>query len=102
MKRLNYYQVHKNKKPKKLKNRNPSYLQIQFAIIAMESFRNHAIIVSQQFNAVVEKSLAVVENVKNQADAISNLIKKNDARTSSQVKRTHSTSRKLYDKCQKR
>lgn len=91
MERLNYYQVHKNKKPKKLKNKKPSYLQIQFAIIAMESFRNHAIIVSQQFNSLVEKSLAVVENVKNHAEAISNLIKKTDGRTSNQARRTHST-----------
>ena len=76
MKRLNYYQVHKNKKPKKLKNKKPSYLQIQSALIAMESFRNHAIIVSQQFKSVAEKSLAVFENVKNHADAVQNLFKK--------------------------
>ena len=42
----------------------------------MESFRNHAIIVSQQFKSVAEKSLAIVENVKNHANAVSNLIKK--------------------------
>jgi hypothetical protein len=102
MKRLNYFQVHKNKKPKKLKNRKLSYLQIQSAIIAMESFRNHAIIVSQQFKSVAEKSLAVVENVKNHAEAISNLIKKTDARTSSQTKRTPRDSRKLLQHSQKR
>ena len=79
MKKLNYHQVHKNKKPKKLKNRNPSYLQIQSAIIAMQSFSQHAIIVSQKFKSVAEKSLAVVENVKNHADAVQNLFKKEKA-----------------------
>ena len=76
MKRLNYFEVHKNKRPRKLKNKKPNYFQIQSALIAMESFRNHAIIVSQQFKSVAEKSLAIVENVKNHANAVSNLIKK--------------------------
>lgn len=76
MKKLNYFQVHKNKKAKKLKNRKPSYLQIQSAIIAMQSFAQHAIIVSQPFRNIAEKSLAVLENVKNQAEAIQNLLKK--------------------------
>jgi hypothetical protein len=79
MKRLNYFQVHKNKNPKRLKNRKPSYLQIQSAIIAMKSFSQHAMIVSQQFNSVAEKSLAVLENVKNQANAVQNLFKKEKA-----------------------
>ena len=76
MKKLNYFQVHKNKKAKKLKNRKPSYLQIKSAIIAMQSFTQHAIIVSQPFKSIAEKSLAIVENVKNQAEAIQNLYKK--------------------------
>ena len=76
MKRLNYFEVHKNKRPRKLKNKKPNYFQIRSALIAMESFRNHAIIVSQQFKSVAEKSLAIVENVKNHANAVSNLIKK--------------------------
>ena len=76
MKKLNYFQVHKNKNPKKLKNRKPSYLQIQSAIIAMQSFAQHAVIVSQPFKSIAEKSLAIVENVKNQAEAIQNLYKK--------------------------
>lgn len=76
MKKLNYFQVHKNKKAKKLKNRKPSYLQIQSAIIAMQSFAQHAIIVSQNFNSIADKSLAVLENVKNHADAVQNLFKK--------------------------
>ena len=79
MKRLNYLQVHKNKKPKTLKNRKPSYLQIQSAILAMQSFAQHAIIVSQPFKNIAEKTLAVVENVKNQAEAIRNLYKKEKA-----------------------
>ena len=76
MKKLNYFQVHKNKKSKKLKNRKPSYLQIQSAIIAMQSFSQHAIIVSQNFTSIADKSFAVLENVKNQAEAIKNLFKK--------------------------
>ena len=79
MKRLDYFQVHKNKNPKKLKNIKPSYLQIQSAIIAMQSFSQHAIIVSQNFKSVAEKSLAVLENVKNHADAVQNLFKKEKA-----------------------
>jgi hypothetical protein len=102
MKRQNYYQVHKNKKPKKLRKSNPSRFVIQVAIISMQSFAQHAIIVSQQFNSVIEKTLAVVENVKNHAEAISNLTKNKNGRTSIQARRTNSTSRKLYDKCQKR
>lgn len=71
MKRLNYFQVHKNKKP--------SYLQIKSAIIAMQSFSQHAIIVSKSFKSVAEKSLAILENVKNHADAIKNVEKKEKA-----------------------
>ena len=79
MKKLNYYQVHKNKKPKKLKNIKPSFLQIQSAIIAMRSFSQHAIIVAQHFESVAEKSFAVLENVKNHAEAVQNLFKKEKA-----------------------
>jgi hypothetical protein len=45
----------------------------------MKSFSQHAMIVSQQFNSVAEKSLAVLENVKNHADAVQNLFKKEKA-----------------------
>jgi hypothetical protein len=75
MKRLNYYQVHKNKKPRLLKKRKPSLLVLKYAIIAMQSFSQHAIIVSQNFNSIVDKSLAILENVKNHAEAINNLHK---------------------------
>ena len=79
MKRLNYYQVHKNKKPKKFKNKKLNFLKIQLSLIAMQSFSQHAIIVSQQFKSVAEKSLAVLDNVKNHADAVQNLFKKEKA-----------------------
>jgi hypothetical protein len=75
MKRLNYYQVHKNKKPRLLKRKNPSLLVIQSAIIAMQSFAQHAIIASQNFNSIAEKSVAVLENVINHAEAINKLHK---------------------------
>lgn len=52
---------------------------IEYAIIAMQSFSQHAIIVSQQFKSVAEKSLAILENVKNHADAVQNLFKKEKA-----------------------
>ena len=80
MKRLNYYQVHKNKKPKKFKNKKLNFLKIQLSLIAMQSFSQHAIIVSQQFKSVAEKSLAVLDNVKNHADAVQNLFKKEKAK----------------------
>lgn len=102
MKRQNYYQVHKNKKPKKLRKTKPNLFVVKTAVIAMQSFAQHAIIVSQQFNSVIEKSLAVVENVKNHAEAISNLIKSTNARTSNQTKRTPRASRKLLQHSQKR
>ena len=54
-------------------------MQIQSAILAMQSFAQHAIIVSQPFKNIAEKTLAVVENVKNQAEAIRNLYKKEKA-----------------------
>ena len=79
MKRLNYYQVHKNKKPKNFKNKKLNFLKIQLSLIAMQSFSQHAIIVSQQFKSVAEKSLAVLDNVKNHADAVQNLFKKEKA-----------------------
>ncbi len=79
MKRLNYYQVHKNKKPKKFKNKKLNFLKIQLSLIAMQSFSQHTIIVSQQFKSVAEKSLAVLDNVKNHADAVQNLFKKEKA-----------------------
>jgi cysteinyl-tRNA synthetase len=102
MKRLNYYQVHKNKKPKKLQKSKPNLFVVKAAVIAMQSFAQHAIIMSKKFNSVLEKSLAVVENVKNHAEAISNLIKNTNARTSNQTKRTPSASRKLLQHSQER
>lgn len=96
MKKLNYFQVHKNKKPKKLRKSKPNWFVIQSAIISMQSFAQHAIIVSQSFKSIAEKSLAIVENVINHAEAISNLIKNTNARTSRQTKQTHSASRKLF------
>jgi hypothetical protein len=76
MKKLNYYQVHKNKKnkkPKKLENKKPSYFQIQSDLIAMKSFLQHNIIVSQPFKSIPEKALAVAQNAINQAIEIKNL-----------------------------
>ena len=45
----------------------------------MESFRNHAIIISQPFKTVPEKSFAVLENTINQANKIQKLFKKEKA-----------------------
>jgi orotate phosphoribosyltransferase-like protein len=41
----------------------------------MQSFAKHAIIVSQQFSSVAEKSLAVLNNVINHAEAVQICIK---------------------------
>jgi hypothetical protein len=70
MKRLNYFQVHKNKKPKKLKNKKVNKLGLNVLLIGMHSFVQHEIIVSQQFKNISEKQLAILNNVKNTANAI--------------------------------
>jgi hypothetical protein len=77
MKRSNYYEVHKNKKPKRLLRKKPNLLVLKSAIISMQSFAQHAIIVSQNFNSMTEKSIAVFENVKKHAEALSDLYKIN-------------------------
>lgn len=77
MKKNNYYAIHKNKKPKRLLQRKPNVLAVQLALIQMKSFAKHAIIVSQQFNSIAEKIVAVVENTKNTAEAFSTLMLKN-------------------------
>jgi hypothetical protein len=77
MKKNNYYAIHKNKSPKRLQQRKPNVLAAQLALIQMKSFVQHSIIVSQQFNSIAEKTLAVVDNIKNSAEAFSDLMVKN-------------------------
>jgi hypothetical protein len=73
MERLNYYQVHKNKKPKRLKSKKVNLLSLKLAVLAMESFAHHAMICSKQFNSVTNKSLAIVQNTINIANAAAKL-----------------------------
>ena len=75
-KRLNYYQVHHNKKPRKKKGKRVNLLALKLQLIQMQGFVQQSIIVSQSFKSIAEKSLAVVENVINIAEAISNEVKK--------------------------
>lgn len=77
MKKNNYYAIHKNKSPKSLQQRKPNVLAAQLALIQMKSFVQHSIIVSQNFNSIAEKIVAVVENTKNSAEAVSSLMAKN-------------------------
>ncbi len=76
-KKKNYYQVHKNKKPKKLKRKKPNLLVLKSNIISMQSSIQHAIIVSQNFpqsfNSVNEKTKLISDNVINCAKALGNL-----------------------------
>jgi hypothetical protein len=72
-KRLNYYSVHKNKKTKRLRREKPNILGLKSIIISMQSFSQYAIISSQNFNSMAEKSIAILENVKNHAEALRNL-----------------------------
>lgn len=72
MKRLNYFQVHKNKKPKKLKAKKITKRMLECAILAMKSFVQHSIIASHHFNLIAEKSQSMFEHIVNMAEAIAN------------------------------
>ncbi len=59
MKRLNYYQVHKNKKPKRLKFRKPNGLAAGSAFIISKYIVDRSIISASIFNSAAEKLLAL-------------------------------------------
>ena len=75
MKRLNYYQAHKNKKPKRLKKPKINLFATKAAIINSHFFMQHSIIVSQQFNTLAEKTLAIAKNIINRSEAIIELFR---------------------------
>lgn len=77
MKRLNYYQVHKNKKPvnRKQKISLNNTLLFRLKMIQRFSFVQNQIIVSQCYKSSAEKSLTVSNNVIETADLISNTFK---------------------------
>jgi hypothetical protein len=75
MKQNNYYEIHKNKKPKRrLQRRKINSLSLMLLSSSMVSIAQHATIVSQHFNSVAEKSLAVFENITKQAQNIHKII----------------------------
>lgn len=78
-KRLNYYQVHLNKKPRKKKGKRFNLLDLKLQLIQMQGFAQQAIITSQAFNSLAEKSIAVVDNVLKIAESVSNEIKREKA-----------------------
>jgi hypothetical protein len=72
MKKLNYYQVHKNKKPRRRIKKRINLVVLKTAIISMSYIHKHAIIVSQQFKSVGEKQLAIIDSVQNLAKSSAN------------------------------
>jgi hypothetical protein len=79
MKKLNYYQVHKNKKPRKRIKKRVNLVVLKTAIITMNYIHKHAIIISQQFKSVGEKQLAVIDSVQNLAKSLANDLHQNMA-----------------------
>ncbi len=75
MKRLNYYQVHRNKRPRRFKEKKGNVLHAKLASVALNSFAKHAIIVSSQFESIIDKQIAVLRNVQSHAIKVSNIIK---------------------------
>lgn len=67
---MNYFQIHKNKKPKKLKKNylNPRKVKANI-IVAMGSVQIE-IIKSQAFTDLNQKKLAIAEQVLNTANAV--------------------------------
>lgn len=75
MKRQNYFQTHKNKRPKRLKKRKLNLLAIKSIVITMQALAQNAIVCATQFKSVAEKTLNIVQNTVNHAEAISSLYK---------------------------
>jgi len=78
MKKLNYYQVHKNKKPKRnllKRRRKPNLLVFQMAVLQAHSYAQTQIIASQPFQSLGEKALMVAKNIVATADAMANVAK---------------------------
>ena len=77
MKRLNYYQVHKNKKPvnRKVKRSYNDKLFFKLKTIERFSFVQSKIIISQCYKSTAEKALAVANNVIETANLISKAFK---------------------------
>ncbi|WP_123923465.1 hypothetical protein [Flavobacterium tructae] len=71
MKRFNYYQVHKNKKPKRIKKPQHKVSHIPLiAIILANTAINVAIIQSSPFLDLVSKRIKILSNVIESAAAI--------------------------------
>lgn len=79
MRRLNYWEVHKNKLPKGLRQRKLNKTAIMMSIMSAQAIAQHSIIVAQTFKTVAEKALAVAQNTIKFAEAITNLHRKEKA-----------------------
>lgn len=75
MKRLNYWQVHKNKKPKKRIRKKYSRLNALISIITAQGLIRHSIIASQLFTSKVDKVIALANNTIDTYNEIEKTIK---------------------------
>lgn len=73
MKRLNYFQVHKNKKPGKIPKRKPNYKRAHTALIMAMSAIQISSIQSQVFKDKALKAFQIAEVVLQTAEQIQNL-----------------------------
>lgn len=73
MKRLNYFQVHKNKNPGKLAKNKPNYKRAHVSIIMAMNVMQIANIQSNVFKDKALKSLEIAEVVLKNAEQIQNL-----------------------------
>lgn len=74
MKRLNYYQVHKNKKPKKKKRVKPNLIALKLAILTASSSVQLAINNSQKSD-IISKLGGTINICFNHAIAVKNIVK---------------------------
>lgn len=77
-KKLNYFQVHRNKKPKSKNKKRFDIRSVQAAILIRLSLAQNEIIKSQVGIAPISKAFLMAENTINTAKAISNIYKTNN------------------------
>lgn len=80
MKRQTYFQVHKNKNPKRLKKKKPNLLALKTVLTLMQSVVQCSIISSQSINTFANKVISLSNVVINCAEQISNLNKEHKAK----------------------
>jgi len=79
MKRLNYYQVHKNKKPRnKKKVYRFNYFKVMMALTTAISASQLRIIISQPIKNKAQKALYIAEHCIKQVEVIKNISKEHN------------------------